>query len=283
MISTTTSWCGSARTGTITQLTAQSSFSRPYALAYDATRNVLYSQTDADPTGAHDHLTTSTIWSINRGSGAATTLAADIGYTRGIGVLSDGRLVLADRGSHVVRLLNPSTGKTSVLAGSPSCIGGVDGTGVGAEFNDPYGVAVLPGDDIIVADYVLRVLRKVTLAGVVTTFAGDGGPAGTVDGPAAGARFNRPQAVAADATGIVYVSDTGARRIRRIATDGTVSTLAGDGTAGFMDGAGSMAEFYGQEGLAVSTDGLTVYVADGTAGSDSPVPFNRIRAIAIGP
>ncbi|HEX3903409.1 MAG TPA: hypothetical protein VH853_11215 [Polyangia bacterium] len=270
-------------TGTITALTSQSNFSRPYALAFDPARTVLYSQTDADPSGAHDHATTSTIWIINRGSGAASVLAADVGYTRGIAVLSDGRLVLADRGSHLIRLLDPTTGATSVLAGSAACIGGVDGTGAGAEFSDPYGVAVLPGDTIVVADYLLRVLRKVTLAGVVTTFAGDGGPAASIDGPALSARFIRPQAVAADSNGVVYVSDTGASRIRRIGTDGTVSTLAGDGTIGFMDGTGAMAEFAGAEGIAVSANGSTVYVADGDDGADTPLPYNRVRAITIGP
>ena len=102
------------------------------------------------------------------------------------------------------------------------------------------------------------------------------------DGPAASARFNRPEAVAADANGVVYVSDVGAHRIRQIAA-GMVSTVAGDGTQGFVDGAGNMAEFYGQEGITVSSDGTTVYVADGTAGSDTPIPYNRIRAITFGP
>lgn len=268
-------------TGTISPLTHQTSFWRPYALAYDAARDILYAQTDFDPNGAHDHLTTSSIWKINRGSGAASTVIADVGYTRGIGVLSDGRLVLADQGSHLIRILNPTTHVPSVLAGSPGCIGGVNGTGAGATFTQPYGLAVLPDDSIVVADYGLRVLRKVTPAGVVTTFAGDGGK-GTIDGPAATARFNRPQAVTADSNGVVYVSDTGAYRIRRIAADGTVSTLAGAGTVGAMDGMGATATFAGAEGITVSADGSTVYVADGDDGVDPPQPYNRIRQIKIG-
>ena len=270
-----------ALNGTITPLTTQGSFTRPFALAYDVTRNVLYAQTDADPSGSHDHLTTSTIWTINRGSGAASTVVHDIGYTRGVAVLSDGRLVLSDRGSHLIWLLDPTTGKTTAIAGSKDCVGGVNGTGTAADFNDPYGVAALPDDSVVVADFVLGVIRRVTLAGVVTTFAGDGGK-GTIDGPAATARFNVPEAIAADGNGVVYVSDVGAHRIRRIAS-GMVSTVAGDGTMGFMDGAGNMAEFYGQEGITVSSDGSTVYVADGTAGSDSTVAFNRVRAITFGP
>jgi sugar lactone lactonase YvrE len=274
-------------TGVIAGLTQQGTFTRPYALAYDAAHNKLYAQTDADPTGAHG-LTTATIWTI-ASNGAASNIATDVGTARGMAVLSDGRLVLSDGGNHVIRLLDPSNGKVTVLAGTTSCIGSVDGTGSGADFNDPYGVAVLPNDDIVVADFNAGILRKVTLAGVVTTFAGDGGPPGTpgqavtIDGPALMARFTRPRAIAADAAGVVYVSDEGEQRIRRIGTDGTVTTLAGNGTMGFMDGPGNMAEFYGQEGIAVTSDGKTVYVADGTAGSDTPVAYHRIRAISIGP
>jgi DNA-binding beta-propeller fold protein YncE len=122
----------------------------------------------------------------------------------------------------------------------------------------------------------------VTLAGVVTPFAGDN-VAGTIDGPRASARFVNPRTLAADASGAVYVSDTGAHRIRRIAADGTVTTVAGDGVAGYMEGAGNVAEFFGQEGIAVSADGTTVYVADGTAGAEPPGPYHRIRKITIGP
>ena len=192
--------------GTITVLASQPGFTRPYALAYDATRDVLYSETDANLSGAHNY-TTATIWTVNRGSGAASTVASNVGTARGIAVLSDGRLVLSDYGNHVIRLLDPTTGKVTLLAGSTTCVGTVNGTGTGASFNSPYGVAVLPNDDIVVADWIARVIRRVTLAGVVTTFAGDGGPPGTIDGPAAAARFDRPRGLAADAAGNVYVSD----------------------------------------------------------------------------
>ena len=118
--------------------------------------------------------------------------------------------------------------------------------------------------------------------GVVTSFAGDG-IAGTIDGPAASARFVSPKAIAADASGAVFVSDTEAHRIRRIAADGTVTTVAGNGVAGFMDGAGNVAQFVGQEGIAVTADGRTLFVADGTGGAEPPGPYHRIRKITIAP
>jgi sugar lactone lactonase YvrE len=147
---------------------------------------------------------------------------------------------------------------------------------------NPQGVAVLAGNRIIVADREAHLLREISLAGVVTSFAGDG-VAGTMDGARAGARFVAPQALAADNSGAIFVSDTGAHRIRRIASDGTVSTVAGNGTAGFADGSGQSAAFFGQEGLAVSADGKTIYVADGTGGSETPVPYQRLRKITLAP
>jgi len=126
------------------------------------------------------------------------------------------------------------------------------------------------------------VLREVTLAGVVTTFAGDGGD-GTIDGPRATARFSGPRAVTSDGRGAVYMSRVAAHRIRRIAADGTVTTVAGTGAEGAADGAGNAATFFGQEGIAASADGTTLYVADGTGGSDVPVPYHRVRKITISP
>jgi DNA-binding beta-propeller fold protein YncE len=100
-----------------------------------------------------------------------------------------------------------------------------------------------------------------------------------IDGPAATARFDYPQGVAIDSAGNVYVSDTGNNRIRRIDPTGVVETVAGDGTRAFRDGDGDQAEFFGAEGLDVTSDGKTIYVADGNGGGTEL--FNRVRAITM--
>jgi hypothetical protein len=169
----------------------------------------------------------------------------------------------------------------SDLAGTQGCPGSANGTGTSARFVQPWGIAVLSGDRIIVADRAAHIIREVSLTGEVTTFAGDG-VAGTIDGPRLAARFDTPHALAA-AGAAVLVSDDTAHRIRRIAADGTVTTVAGDGTGGFMDGPGNMARFSGQEGIAVSANGATIYVADGTGGGEPPGPYHRIRKIVIAP
>jgi sugar lactone lactonase YvrE len=83
---------------------------------------------------------------------------------------------------------------------------------------------------------------------------------GYVNGAVAGAQFNTPDDVAVGADSAIYVADTGNHAIRKIA-GGMVSTLAGTGTTGFMDGAGASAQFAGPQGVAVHGDGR-VFVAD---------------------
>lgn len=151
------------------------------------------------------------------------------------------------------------------LAGSP---GFADGAGAQARFSGLSGVAVGPDDTIYVADAGnnrVRVVRGQTDSAGVTTYtvstlAGNA-TAGYADGLAASARFNGPQGVAVDGAGVVYVADTGNNRVRRIASDGLVTTLAGDGTPGFANGAGAQARFNAPRGVAVDNFG-NVYVAD---------------------
>ena len=105
-----------------------------------------------------------------------------------------------------------------------------------------------------------RPYRKVTVDGMVSTFAGDG-TAGFQDGPGATARFNALTGVAVDARGNVFVSDCGNHRVRQITPDSVVSTLAGSGQAGFGDGQGTDAHFYDPMGIAVDSQG-DIFVAD---------------------
>src|SRR4029077_9023988 len=181
---------------------------------------------------------------------------ANAGRPRSFAPLSDGRLVVSDAGNSTVWILDPATGEVANLAGQAGCPGSAEGIGTEARFVFLSGIVVLGGDRIIVADRGAHVVREVTLTGVVTTFAGDGG-AGTIDGPRTSARFMGPRGLASYASGAVYVSDDVDHRIRRIEADGTVTTLAGTGTAGFADGSGSLAQFFGQEGVAVTADGGT--------------------------
>ena len=90
--------------------------------------------------------------------------------------------------------------------------------------------------------------------GRVTTLAGTG-VRGFLDGPCTAAMFDRPWGVAVDGEGSIIVADSGNRRVRKIAADGTVTTLAGSGVRGFLDGPGTAAMFRGPRAVAVDGEG----------------------------
>jgi len=110
----------------------------------------------------------------------------------------------------------------STFAGN-GIAGAVDGTGNAAEFNIPQGVAVDAAGNVYVADQGNNLIRKITPAGMVTTFAGANIPSNDVDGQGTAARFNSPGSIAVDGSGNVYVAD--AEAIRVISPDGYVATL----------------------------------------------------------
>lgn len=177
---------------------------------------------------------------------------------------SAGTLFIADRGNHLIRKIT-AAGVVSTLAGSNTkgvgtVNGGyVDGTGTAAKFNGPSGL-VLSGGNLYVADTANNRIRKVTMAGVVTTVAGSG-TAGFGDGKGTAAKFKAPEGITVNNAGTLFVGDTGNNRIRSIALDGTVTTLAGSGTANFKDGKGTAAQFNAPAKLCI--DGLgQLLVAD---------------------
>lgn len=198
--------------------------------------------------------------------GNATT--AEFGGPCGIAVDGQGNVYVADVLNNAVRVVS-SSGQVVTLAGSSSGQGGyVDGSGSFAEFNQPYGVALYGQGTIYVADAANNIIRAMTTIGLVSTFAGDDvttsgniPQGGYVDGNASTARFYSPSGVAVDGQGNVYVADVANNRVRKISTSGVVSTLGGNGTAGYEDGSGTATEFNYPYAVAVDGQG-NVYVAD---------------------
>jgi sugar lactone lactonase YvrE len=147
----------------------------------------------------------------------------------------------------------------TTLAGDGS-LGVQDGAGAQARFADPFGVAVDREGNVYVTDAGdNNLIRKITPAGLVSTLAG--GAEGFKDGAGRAAAFNSPSALAVDTDGNLYVADTGNNAIRKITPAGLVTTVAGDGTPGYTDGAARSARFNGPVGVAVDAQG-NVYVAD---------------------
>ncbi|WP_051313084.1 SMP-30/gluconolactonase/LRE family protein [Sporocytophaga myxococcoides] len=135
-----------------------------------------------------------------------------------------------------------------------------DGPAAMSGFSSPNGVAIDSKGNVYVAEADNNKIRKISAQGIVSTFAGDGGW-GKQDGEGKNARFMYPWGIAIDTEDNVYVSELGGHRVRKITPDGVVSTLAGNGDAGSLDGTGTEARFIAPSSLVVDGTG-TVYVAD---------------------
>ncbi|MEB3195958.1 MAG: hypothetical protein VKP62_02035 [Candidatus Sericytochromatia bacterium] len=193
---------------------------------------------------------------------------ATLAMPTGMVVNSAGTLYIADTNHHCIRQVTPG-GLVTTLAGS-GYPGHADGTGPQASFQQPLGLALDASGTLYVADLSNHRIRKVTPEGVVTTLAGSS--LGFADGEATAAQFSRPHSLAIDASGTLYVSDSGNHLIRTVTASGVVSTLAGS-TQGFADDLANAARFDVPQGLVRDASG-TLYVADRNN--------QRIRRISAG-
>jgi len=167
----------------------------------------------------------------------------------GVAVNSSGDVFVVEFGGHKVRRIT-AAGAVTTFAGT-GVAGSDDGPGVSASFSNPYGIAIDTNDNVYVADWGNNLIRKITPAGVVSTLAGSGVP-GAADGNGTAASFQRPQALAVDASGNVFVADTSNNKIRKITPDGETTTFA-ESTAD--------SQFNSPSGISLDSDGY-VYVAD---------------------
>ncbi|WP_293300331.1 DUF839 domain-containing protein [Pedobacter sp. UBA4863] len=172
-------------------------------------------------------------------------------YITGITIDKDGNIYTTERGNNAVRKYTAATGLFTTLAGGTS--GYADGKGTDAQFKNPTNIVVDEQGNLFVTDRGNLRIRKITPDGTVTTFAGSPTPA-DVDGKGTDASFNDPFGITIKGTDL-YVSGYNGRKIRKIDAEGNVTTIAGDGTFGLVDGVGTAAKFNQITGLAIGTDG----------------------------
>jgi sugar lactone lactonase YvrE len=187
--------------------------------------------------------------------------AARFNNPEGIAADGAGNLYVAERASSTIRKVTLQ-GVATTLAGATGQEGSDDGTGAAARFRTPSRLDADQSGNLFVTDLGNSTIRKVTPDGVVTTVAGTVGVCGTADGAGTAAQFCRPQGIAIDTSGNMFVTDTGNHTVRKIDTAGVVTTLAGTaGVCGSADGLASAAQFCQPQDIAVDRLG-NLYVAD---------------------
>jgi len=187
---------------------------------------------------------------------------------QGLSVDSKGNVFVSDAYNDLIREIS-TTGSVTTIAGNQT-IGYHNGAALSASFYAPNGQAFDAQGNLYVADFGNNVIRKITPAGIVSTYAGTGLP-GYRNGAADSAHltgssdslavFNHPQGIAVDAAGNVFVADRGNNVIREIYPSGRTRTVAGNKVKGFIDATGANAFFNNPTGVAVDGSG-NIYVTD---------------------
>ncbi len=241
----------------------------PQGVAVDAAGNLFVADTfnhrirQVSPDGIISTVAGNGIRGLSGDGGPATN--ASLANPDGLAVDAAGNLFIADSSNHRIRRVSPD-GIISKVAGSEfgGFFSGDGGPATNAAVAFPRGLALDTAGNLFIADTLNFRIRRVSPDGIISTVAGNGTERFSGDGGAAtSASLVRPQAVAVDAAGNLFIADTFNHRIRQVSPDGIISTVAGNGRGGFSGDGGpaTNASLVFPEGLALDAAG-NLFIAD---------------------
>jgi len=198
------------------------------------------------------------------GDGGPAT-AAQLNGPQAVAVdMTAGNLFIADTNNVRIRRVSPGGVITTVAGNGSVGFSGDGGPATVAQFSGPEGIAVDSNGNFYISDVYNYRIRKVTAAGIISTVAGNGISGFSGDGgPATAAQIYDPQEIAIDAAGTLFIADEANERIRMVTPSGVITTVAGNGIAGFSGDGGQAtdAQLHGPEAVAEDTAG-NLFIAD---------------------
>ncbi len=197
------------------------------------------------------------------GDGGPAT-SASLNFPSGVTLDAGGNLYIADTTNQRLRKVNTAGVINTVAGNGTKDFSGDGGPAASASLSEPSGVVVDVGSNLYIADSGNNRVRQVSAAGTIGTLAGNGNFGFSGDGGAAtGASLFSPSGVAVDATGNLYIADTGNQRLRKVGAGGIITSVAGNGVKSFSGDGGpaAAASLAGPTGVAVDVAG-NLYIAD---------------------
>ena len=246
----------------------QASLQNPYALIPDRARNLYIADYNnhrirrVAPDGVITTVAGTGTAGFSGDNGPAT--AAQLNRPYGLALDAAGNLYIADSYNHRIRRVTPAGVITTVAGTGTAGYSGDNGPASSARLYYPYGITLDAAANLYIGENGNNRVRKVTPEGVITTAAGTGVNGFSGDGgPSTSAQLSNPMGVEVDPTGNLYIADYGNHRVRRVGTDGVISTMAGSGVRGYGGDGGPAASAQMDNPRSLALDGAgNLYIAD---------------------
>ena len=253
---------GTGAQGSADGMALSASFNTPTGLVVDGNRNIYVADQSNHLIRKISAAGVVSTWAGTGANGSANGTGTSASFNAPTGLALDGgHLIVAEYRNNLIRKISPTAVVTTLAGGGAKTYSPADdGTGTAAAFDAPYAIALDHQGNYCVAERGTHRLRKITPAGVVTSWVGDGLDS-LLDGTGLTAEINFPGGIAVASNGYAYIGDSANNAIRLITPPDVVSTFTGNPSGGAVDGSLNTATFNAPTGVALDNNG-NLYVAD---------------------